>query len=453
MKAHALTPLALGLALVLPLGRTTRAGEQATPPSPLTLEQAESLALKHNNQVRIAEQDLERAQAEVTQSRGRLLPSLSASAGYTRNLERPVFFAPEPMGQIEIGEENEHSMTLAARQPLFLGFAGISGYRAAQTGYSQAELGAEQTAHDVLFQVRQAYLGALLAREIVRVQKEAVAQAESSLVQVQRQYDVGRASGFDLLQAKVQLANARPGLVSANSGRRLADARLRNAIGLGSDRSVQPADVLEPFQSQWMGVPLDSLITVASRHRPDLLGLPLQERAARHGVKASQGAYYPNVALTGRMTWQGQSDKLVPDEFVRSIAAGVQLSWTLWDSWQSQSAVQKARVAVRQAELSADLAREGIELEIESAREQLNEANANLRSQATTVEQAEEALRLARVRYANGSSTQLDVINAQFVLTQTQTAYARSVHEYHMAHARLEKALGLIGQQNKEGKW
>ncbi len=439
VNAHAFMRLALGLVATLAL----------TPPSAaevVTLDEAEALALEHNRQVLIANQDLERAHAEVTKSRASMLPSLSASAGYTRNIERPVFFAPPPIGQIEMGEKNEHTMTLAASQPVFLGFAGVTGYRASQTGYEQTELSAEQTRQDVLFSVREAYLGAVLAREMVRVQEQAVAQAESSFVQVQRRYDVGQASGFDLLQAQVQLANTRPGLISANSNRRLADARLRSVIGVTRDQSVEPVDVLDPFTSPWVDAPLDSLISEASRNRPDLLQLAYQQRAARYGVKLSQSAYYPSVVLTGRMTWQGQSEELIPEEFARSMAAGLQLSWTMWDSWKTQSGVQQARVGVRQAELVADLTRDGIELEIEAAHERLSEAAANLASQRTTVEQAEEALRLARVMYDNGSSTQLDVINAQLVLTQTQTAYASSVYEYHMAHARLEKALGLIGQ-------
>ena len=439
MKVHALTRLSAGIGLVL-------MALSASTAEVVTLDEAESLALEHNRQVLIAEQNLASARAGVTKARANMLPSLSASAGYTRNIERPVFFAPAPIGQVEMGEANEHTMTLAAAQPLFLGFAGITGYEAAQTSHEQTEISSEQTRQNVLLAVREAYLGAALAREMVSVQRQAVAQAESSLALVQRRYDVGQASGFDLLQAQVQLANTRPGLVSAESNRRLADARLRNAIGLDPSTDVQPADVLKPFASRWADVSLDSLVAVASRNRPELLGLEYQQRLARHGVRLSRAGYYPNVVLTGRMTWQGQSADLVPEEFARSIAAGVQLSWTLWDSWKTQSSVQQARVGLKQAELSADLVREGIELEIEAAHEKLNEAAAKLASQETTVEQAKEALRLSRVRYANGSSTQLDVSNAQLIVTQTQTAYASSIYEYHIAHARLEKALGLIGQ-------
>lgn len=443
MEAHRMKRLMLALVLVLPAIYSTPAGA-------LTLPEAESLALENHRRIRLAEQDLQRAQAEVTGSRARMMPSVSASAGYNRNLERPVFFAPPPMGQIEIGEVNEHSLTLSATQPLFLGYAGVTGYRLAQTGLERAELSAEQTQQDVRLGVRQAYTGSLLARAMVLVQQEAVAQAESSLVQIQRLYDVGQASGFDLLQAEVQLANTRPALVSAQSERRLADARLRSAIGLDPGTPVEPSETLAPFTSRWADMSLNSLIDLAARHRPELLELPLQKRAAQDGVRLSRSAYYPDVVLMGRISWQGQSEKLVPDDLARSAAAGVQLSWTLWDSWRSQSGVQQAQVAARQAELSAAMIREGVELEIEATRENLHEAAANITSQATTVKQAEEALRLARVRYDNGTGTQLDLLNAQFVLTQTQTAYASSIYAYHMAHARLEKALGVIGQSLTE---
>ena len=414
----------------------------------LTLDQAEAMAVEHNRQIRLAEESLVRAQAGVTAARATLLPSLSASGSYTRNIEKPVMFLPAAFGggSAEMGSNNAYAFSVTASQPLFLGFAGITGYRLAQTQHASAEQELAQTRQEVLLSVREAYLAAVLTRVLVDVQREAVAQAESSLAQVRRRYDVGQVSGFDLLRAQVQLSNTRPQLVNAQSNRRLADAGLRLVLGMEANETPVPADTLAEFRSQWLDRPLDQLVQIAMQHRPDLIISDYSQRAASQGVSLSKSAYYPALIAFGTAQWQGQSESGMPDNFPRSTMAGLQLSWTLWDSWKTPSTVQQARVGLRQANVASDLTRDGARLEIQAAQEKLQSAAVNLQSQRETVGQAMEALRLSRVMYDNGSATQLDILNAQLALTASRMQYASNLHDYHIAHAQLEKALGLIGQ-------
>lgn len=412
----------------------------------VALGEAERIAIERNPQMASAMEGVVSASAAVVQARATRLPTLTADGGYTRSLELPVIFLPEPIGTRVLGDTNTYQFALSVGQPLFLGFAGVTGVRLAETNRTAAELQLDQTKQSVISAVREAYLAAVLARSIVRVQEEAVAQAESSLAQVQLRFDVGAASGFDLLRARVQLSTIRPNLVSARSNRDIADAQLRVAMGLGPSETVVPSDTLAEFVSRWAGQPTDSLIQVANGNRPDLRQMGYRELNAQRQVKLAQSAYYPMLSAYGRAQWQAQSSRLSfnPD-FVRNASVGLSLSWTLWDSWRTPASVQGARVGVKQASYGAELLRNGIAAEVEAAHLKLREAAVNVRSGQETVAQASEALRLARVLYAEGGSTQLDVINAQVSLTQAQTQYVQTLYQYHVAHVRLEKALGVIG--------
>jgi len=57
-------------------------------------------------------------------------------------------------------------------------------------------------------------------------------------------------------------------------------------------------------------------------------------------------------------------------------------------------------------------------------------------------EEAEEALRLAEARASAGSGTQLDVLDAQTSLTQARTTQVQALHDYSVALARLQRAMG-----------
>ena len=65
-----------------------------------------------------------------------------------------------------------------------------------------------------------------------------------------------------------------------------------------------------------------------------------------------------------------------------------------------------------------------------------------LESQKKVQEQAEEALRLATSRSRAGTGTQLDVLNAQTALTEARTTQVQALHDYEVARARLERAIG-----------
>ena len=405
----------------------------------ISLVTAEKLALENNREIKLAEQSKIAAGASVMQARATMLPTISAQAGYTRNLKLPVIDAG-PLGTFPVGTDNDYQFAVVGAQPIFLGFAGVTSYELAKTQKSHSELELRKKRHEILLGVREAYLGAVLARSIVRVQTQAVAQAESTLVQVERKHRAGQVSGFELLRSQVQLANVKPNLVTARSNVRLADAGLRLTIGIKSSDVVVPVDTLAEFASTWERKPLDELVGFAHEHRPDIQQLNQRKHMATQGVTLARSTYYPMVMLTARNAWTGGAT----NDLDRSAAVGVSLSWTLWDSWKTQSTVQSARVSVKQSDIGEQLISDVAALEVESAWRRIREASENLKSGRTTVGQATEALRLARVLYNNGSSTQLDVLNAQVGLTASQTTYATRLYDYHVAHARLEKALGVM---------
>jgi outer membrane protein TolC len=72
-----------------------------------------------------------------------------------------------------------------------------------------------------------------------------------------------------------------------------------------------------------------------------------------------------------------------------------------------------------------------------------------LKSQEKVVEQAEESLRLASARSEAGTATQLDVLSAQTALTEARTTQIQALHDYAVARARLERAVGDNVAQEK----
>src|SRR5262249_30039032 len=121
---------------------------------------------------------------------------------------------------------------------------------------------------------------------------------------------------------------------------------------------------------------------------------------------------------------------------------GVQMSWDIFDGLYTKGRVDQAKALQRRAEFDLEDNSRRIELEVRTAYSNFVEGREVLESQKKVQEQAEEALRLATVRSEAGTGTQLDVLNAQTALTEARTTQIEALHDYAVARARLERAIG-----------
>jgi outer membrane protein TolC len=104
--------------------------------------------------------------------------------------------------------------------------------------------------------------------------------------------------------------------------------------------------------------------------------------------------------------------------------------------------VTQAKALYEKSRTDVDDKGRQIELEVRTAYSDFIEAREVLESQQKVQEQADEALREARARAEAGTSTQLDVLDAETSLTQARTTKIQALHDYAVARARLERAIG-----------
>jgi outer membrane protein TolC len=106
----------------------------------------------------------------------------------------------------------------------------------------------------------------------------------------------------------------------------------------------------------------------------------------------------------------------------------------------TRSRVKQARSGLRQIQLGKEQLSDGIGLQVRAAFFGFQEAKELLKAQEETVQQAEESLRIANLRYKNGIITNVELMDAELAYTQAQTNQFNALHDYAIAVAKLEKA-------------
>ena len=415
----------------------------------LDLNTAQQIALESNDQYKIAQEAVNKAKAQVTEARGGMLPSLSAFSQYDRawDLATVVFDDPN-FGPISFKMGTEHTIVygLSFQQPLFLGGAVWSGYKMAKHGYNIAEASLTAARQDVLLQATSAYYGLLFSRSVVRVMEQAYATAQENLDQVETLRSVGSASDFDVLRAEVQVANLLPTLTSVKNGVKIAESQLLMVLGIEEQVKIVTLDSLAFLPNNYSDTTLDEFFDRALQNRSDIKIMEQQKSIMQKQVTLARSSFLPAVMFQTNLQYQGMKNEFdfSDDDVFRSSNSSISLSIPLFSGFKTAGKVQQAKAAVREADFQKDALYKMVRLEVETAYLAINEKEQSVMTQSKIIDQAEEALRLARLRYAEGLSTQLDVMNAESALNQARMNYEQSLFDYNIAVAQLKKALNEL---------
>ncbi len=424
---------------------TARPAAAQPAPRRLSFAEAAALAVQQNLALRAAALDVAVAEAQLAQARAAAAPQLNLTASYT-HLQQPgqTLSFPNPFGptpptitvQLPPPEPNVLLMRLSAQYPLYTG-----GRLEAQVALAEANLrGAravlERTKQQVVFQVQQAYLQLLLARENEAAARRAVEAAEESVRVARARLSAGAAAPFDVLQAEVSLASAQQALARAQTRVGTAQAALAAQVNLPLDTPIEPTDALQPRPVEGT---LADAIQQALRQRPELEELRARAQAARASIDLARSGGRPNVAMAAQYDWSGSTSNLTSSW---SVTLAVTLS--LYDGGITQQRVREAELRLEQLAALEAQTRQRVELDVRQAWLALQQASPELVAAQRAVDQAREALRIARVRFEAGVGTSLELVSAQAQLAQAEVGLAAARFNQNLARLQLLLATGSL---------
>jgi outer membrane protein TolC len=420
------------------------AGGEAAAPGRyrLTLEQAERLALQYSHTLRAVRQKRGIAEGRIMSAWGEALPSVSGR--YTKTIM-------DTYEQKQLGKErdqwaNQYTGVLSVRQPLFKGGQIGAGLRAARLYRRQTAEEIRQERQSVLYDVRTLYYGILLNAELVEVAREQVALAEKYLDDVRQRLEIETATPYDVLRAEVALTNDQTDLTDAQNQLRKAKSAFLRLLGLPMSADLELLDELvfreKPSPRQ------EALYRRAVRERPEVRLSDLLIGIQDENVRALRGGLLPQVFLTGEYSRTTTKFDQSIDEWEKDWQVSLTVDWLLFDALLVRGQIKEERARKQQfVHQNADL-RDAVRLQVRNSVLDIRSARQTVRSQQRNVEQAEESLRLTRVREAEGLATYLDVLTSRTELAVAQRNYYRSLYEYFVSWTDLALAVGVLGEED-----
>ncbi|MCF8879333.1 TolC family outer membrane protein [Hyphobacterium sp. SN044] len=396
-----------------------------------TLEETLALAYQTNPTLQ-AERARVRASGEaVTQARAAWLPSISASASIsnTRNESSGGFFN-------QSNTVTPKSYQITASQAIWRSGQITGGIDQAQANALASLEGLRAIEQSILFDAANAFMNVRRDETIVDIRRNNVEVLSAQLRAAEDRFEVGEITRTDVAQAEARLSASRAQLTAAQAQLAASRSSYTRLVGQA------PATLSEPPSLPSLPETIDEAESIALDFSPTLRAAAFSEEAALANVRVAQGAMGPSVSLSGNAS-RSHDSTFAGDESTR-YSLGATVSMPIFTGGLNQS-------RVRQANYTADAARQQVAVSRRQTLENVSNAYNNLLAAQSVIVSSREAVRANEIALDGvqqeaqvGLRTTLDVLNAEQELLNARLTLVSAERDAYVAGLALLQAMGLL---------
>jgi|TARA_Y100000310_G_scaffold330085_2_gene401119 TolC family type I secretion outer membrane protein len=414
-----------------------------------TLEEAIEIALENKEALKASAMDLKSSAQGVKGSYGGILPSLRFSGSMSES-RFPVQTGGynQNTGEItldKISSQTNASSSIFLSQNIYDGGIWWNTIRQAKNSYRIAEQFDRQVKTNIIRNVHSAYFNYLKTSQLLDVARSNLMSSQQQLALAEQKFELGSAKKTDLLKAEVRFGQSRVDVVNNDAALQSAYRSLKNAIGLiGSDRDFGVQEVEAPLEI----IPeFETGFELIQKSNPSVNAKQYQIVGAELSEKIAKGSRLPTISANASMS--GSSDNFgdaVSNNYndQKRTSTGLSISIPIFSGNSISTRIQKAKITVDKQESEYLTQLQDLSVQLQGILDQLNNYQEIIPINETVLESAEEDLKLAQVRYAQGSTTILEVLDAQVSVVRARSSLIRSKYDAYIEQANLKALLGTL---------
>ena len=419
-----------------------------------SLNESVQVALENKETLKASVMDLQTSRQNVKESYSTILPSLrfSTSMSESQFPQQTGGYNPSS-GEIildQISSITSASSNISLSQNIYDGGVWWNTIRQAKNSYKISEEYNRQIKTNIIKGVHSAYFNYLKAAQLLDVSRSNLMSAQQQLSLAEQRFKLGSSKKTDFLKAEVRFGQARVDLVNNDAALQNAYMNLKNSMGLigkNIDFSVEevesPMEIIPEFETGF---------TLLQKSNPSVKAKQYQITAAEINEKIAKGARMPNISANTSVS--GSSDN-IGDALSNStnekqrINTGLSISIPIFSGNSISTRIQKAKISVdkQQSEYLTQL--QDLSVQLRYTLDRLKNYEEIIPINETVLESAEEDLKLAQVRYSQGSTTILEVLDSQVSVQQARSSLIRSKYDAYIEQTNLKALLGSLDLEYK----
>lgn len=421
-----------------------------------SLDDCIEFALKNQLTIQNAIIDENIAEEQVRGFRGLGLPQISGSLSVTDQEIVPTVGVPQdqfvPGGDpnvvqnIKFGIQWSADASLTINQMLFDGsfFVGLEASRRLQ---DLQRVNTKRTKVETAYQVSTAYYTVMVAEKQMKLLDVNIEQVKDLLFNTNALNQEGFVEKIDVDRLRINYQNLLTEREKVENQVKTTKQLLKFQMGMDLDTDLYLTDTIsDPDQIP----PFQGAQAEGSFHNKRI---EYQLLATRRDLQILNQRRFrvsrlPSLYLFAQGNYQAFRVNFdffdTNQEWFPALVFGVSLNIPIWDGFQTSAQIQETGWNIKKIENEMRQFQQAVNLEVSTARISIENAYKTLETRKKTMELAEEILRVSRIKYEEGVGSNLEVINDESQLRQSQNQYLTALYEYYLANIDLEKAKGEL---------
>ncbi|MBO5749187.1 MAG: TolC family protein [Muribaculaceae bacterium] len=409
----------------------------------LTREQCIEIALQDNPTIKVADMELKRVDYSKREVIASLFPAIDFSVAYQRAIELQTINMDMGAGPMEIkmGSDNTWNMGFTATLPIVSAQLWKS-IQMSDTQILASVESARASRLDLIDQVNRAYYGLLLSQASYEVLKQNYDNAKVNADLIQKKFDVGTASEYDVLRSSVQVKNVEPELLQAEIGIKQAKLLLKILMGMDASTDFEAAVSLESMEQDMYGYVMG--VESDLSQNTNLRTLDIQTKQLKQNVAMKKLAWVPTIGAQFNWSWTSLSNGHVFNNIHLNPYSNVAVSVAvpIFSGGSKYYGLKQAQVQLNEMALQRENLVRSLNMQVELALDNINKEIKQISTSAEGVRQAQKAHQIMQKSFEIGAATYLDLRDSELANTAAQLNYYQAIYNYLCSTSQLDLLLG-----------
>jgi outer membrane protein, multidrug efflux system len=415
-----------------------------------TLKQCVEYANKNNGNIANANYDVGIAQKKVNEQIGTILPQIDASGSYTDNVKLNTTVLPgDLMGQpgtnISVKMGTQHNITggVQLTQKIYDPTFGTA-LKAARLSKEQTEQMLKQTTEKIQYNVSSLYYQTLVIEKQRNSLQAAFNSSKVNLESTELKFKNGMARKIDVDKIRVSFNNTKSQLEQSELSYQQSLNNLKYLMGMPVDSSIVLLDTA-------LSIDIPIIETTAGNfsmeNRTDYQLQKITLRAYEADKKRNVAGYLPSLSFNayyGTNAMRNEFDFLKGGSWYPNSYIGFSLKLPVFDGMQRHSRIAQSKLNIEKSKVSMHQAEESIKVELSNSEIEYRNAIDNIQNEKENLDLAESVLKSTQLQYRQGTSSALDLVQAETSYRESLNNYYNRLLNFYIARISLEQSKGTL---------
>lgn len=438
---------------------TINAG-RSTAEAPITIEKAMQRARANNVNVDIAVRTVDISESNVDIARSSLLPQVSGSGSANENR-----FYGQPSSSID--SSSSASLGIQLRQILFNEEV-WSGIRIQKDLLAASKMDLLSTELDTLGLAASAYLSCLSAEALYNIERENLNLTYNNVQLARLRVEIGAAQASELFRWEQQLARGKAVLIQRESARLNAIVQFNRVLGMPQTSTWSFVDIeVGDDELYFLNKSLSPLInntrdfenfvyfavSKAIQNSPELGAFDLQLQVQGIQLRSLKRDFYlPEVSLSGQFGRNYSKNNVSDWSGQNQASLGMQVTIPIFEGGGRFDQIRQQRDTIARLESQRLATVQSLEESTLSATNAIRSGHPNIRLNREALKAAQSNYDSVNVRYAQGDTSYLDILDAQQALLSQKQSLATATYDYLAAIYRLQRSMAWFEYDKSESE-